>query len=156
MYLNTAIALYMAVSTWSQKKRQKNTRNHIHPLHGLPFAGRASKWQLNKLGRYITMYSPIVRSVFFKRRNRTIVDLLGNVFIHNAARLRLSSQIVEPRKERIASTYNTISYGYKAKNTTSMLTSANHQNHSFYVNYLELCKISTVSYYHRHLQPTWQ
>ena len=28
------------------------------------------------------MYSPIVRSVGLKRRNRTTFELLGNVFIH--------------------------------------------------------------------------
>ena len=69
-----------------------NSRILIHPLHGPPFAGRASNsnWQSNKLGCYITMYSPIARSVVLRRRNRTIIDLLGNVFIHNAARSRVS------------------------------------------------------------------
>ena len=46
-----------------------------------PFAGRASNWQSNKLGCYITMYSPIARSVVLRRRGQTIMDLLGNVFI---------------------------------------------------------------------------
>ena len=40
-------------------------------------------------------YSPIVRSVVLKRRNRTTLKLLGNVFIHIAARSRLSLQMVE-------------------------------------------------------------
>ena len=49
---------------------------------------------------YIKMYSPIARSVVLKR-NRTIIDHLGIVFIHNAARSRLSPQITKPCKERI-------------------------------------------------------
>ena len=51
----------------------------IRSLHGQPFAGRASNWQSNKLGCYITIYSPIVRSVVLRRRNQTIINLLGNV-----------------------------------------------------------------------------
>ena len=48
------------------------------------------------------MYSPIARSVVVLRRgNRTIINLLGNVFIHNAARLRLSRQMAEPYKEQM-------------------------------------------------------
>ena len=46
------------------------------------------------------MYSPFARSVVLRRRNRTIIDLLGNVFIHKAARSRLSPQMVEPCKEQ--------------------------------------------------------
>ena len=38
------------------------------------------------------MYSPTAKSVVLRRRNRTINNHLGNVFIHNAARLRLSPQ----------------------------------------------------------------
>ena len=48
------------------------------------------------------MYSPIARSVVLRRRNQTKIDLLGNIFIHNAATSRLSLQMVEPRKEQIA------------------------------------------------------
>ena len=73
----------------------------IRSLHGRPFAERASNWESNKLGCYITMYLPIARSVVLRRRNWTIIDLLGNVFIHNAARSRLSPQMVKPCKERI-------------------------------------------------------
>ena len=47
------------------------------------------------------MCSPIARSVVLKRRNRTTLELLGNVFIHIAARSRLSPQMAEPCKERI-------------------------------------------------------
>ena len=35
------------------------------------------------------------------RRNRTIIDLLGNVFIHYAARSRLSTKMAKACKERI-------------------------------------------------------
>ena len=77
-------------------------RTCIHPLQGLPFAGRASNWQLNKWGYYKTMYSPIARSVVFRRRHRTIVELLGVIFIHIAARSRLSPQMVEPCKKWIS------------------------------------------------------
>ena len=63
--------------------------------------GRALNWQSNKLGYYITLYSPIARSVVLRRRNQTIIDLFGNVFIHNAARSRLSLQMAKPCKERI-------------------------------------------------------
>ena len=73
-------------------------------LHGRPFAGRASNWQSNKLGCYITIYSLIARSVVLRRRNWTIIDLLGNVFIHNPARSRLSPQMAELCKERICIT----------------------------------------------------
>ena len=73
----------------------------IRSLYGRPFVGRASNWLSNKLGCYITMYSPIARSVVLRRRNRIIIDLLYNVFIHNAARSRLSPQMAEPCKERI-------------------------------------------------------
>ena len=48
------------------------------------------------------MYSPIARSVVLKR-NWTIVELLGNVFIHIAGRSRLSLQMEEPCKEWIGS-----------------------------------------------------
>ena len=48
------------------------------------------------------MYSPIARSVVFKRRNWTTLELLGNFFIHIAARARLSPQMAEPCKERIS------------------------------------------------------
>ena len=41
---------------------------------------------------YITMYSPIARSVVLRRRNWTILELLGNAFIHIAARSRLPLQ----------------------------------------------------------------
>ena len=41
------------------------------------------------------MNSPIARSVVLKRRNLTTFKLLGNVFIHIAARLRLSPQMAE-------------------------------------------------------------
>ena len=47
------------------------------------------------------MYSPIERSVVLRKRNRTIIDLLGNVFIHNAARSRLSPQIAKLCKDQI-------------------------------------------------------
>ena len=47
------------------------------------------------------MYSPIARSVVLRRRNQTIIDLLGKVFIHNAARSKLSLQMAKPCKERI-------------------------------------------------------
>ena len=47
------------------------------------------------------MYLPIARSVILKRRNQTTIDLLGNVFIHNAARSRLSPQMAKLCKERI-------------------------------------------------------
>ena len=73
----------------------------IRSLHGRPFAGRATNWESNKLGCYITTYSPIARSVVLRWRNQTIIDLLGNVFIHNAARSRLSPQMAKPCKERI-------------------------------------------------------
>ena len=46
------------------------------------------------------MYSNIARSVVL-RRNRTIIELLDNIFIHIADRSRLSAQMVEPCKERI-------------------------------------------------------
>ena len=36
-----------------------------------------------------------------QKRTRTIIDLLGNIFIHNAARSRLSPQMAELCKERI-------------------------------------------------------
>ena len=76
--------------------------SRISSLHGRPFAGRASNgWESNKLGCYITMYSSIARSVVLRRRNRTIIDLLGKVFIHNAARSRLSLQMAKPCKERL-------------------------------------------------------
>ena len=39
--------------------------------------------------------------MILRRRNRTIIDLLGNIFIHNAARSRLSPQRVELCKEQI-------------------------------------------------------
>ena len=35
-----------------------------------------------------------------RRRNRTVIDLLGNLFIYNAARSRLSPQMAELCKER--------------------------------------------------------
>ena len=41
---------------------------------------------------YTTMHSPIARSVVL-RRYHAIIDLLGNVFIHNAARSRLSANV---------------------------------------------------------------
>ena len=82
---------------------------YIRSLHGQPFAGRASNWQSNKLGCYITMSSPNARSVVLRRRNQTIIDLLGNVFIHNAARPRLSPQMAKPCKERI----NSLRGGFK-------------------------------------------
>ena len=47
------------------------------------------------------MYSPIARSVVLKRRNQTTLEMLGNIFNHISARLRLSPQMVEPCKERI-------------------------------------------------------
>ena len=72
----------------------------IYPLHGRPFADKASNWQSNRLGRYVTMYSPIVRSVVLERRNRTIAELFGNVSIYNAARLRLFPHTAEPSKKR--------------------------------------------------------
>ena len=71
-------------------------------MHGPPFAGRASNWQSNISECYITMYSPTTRSLVLKRTNRTIVELLGNIFIHIAARSRLSLQMAESCKERIA------------------------------------------------------
>ena len=52
------------------------------------------------LGCYI-MYSPIARSVVLRRRNRTIINLFGNIFFHNAARSKLSPQMAEPCKEHI-------------------------------------------------------
>ena len=58
-----------------------------------PLAVTASICQSNKSGYYITIYSPIARSVVL-RRNQTIVKLLGNIFIHIAARSRLSMTIV--------------------------------------------------------------
>ena len=47
------------------------------------------------------MYSPNAMSVVLRRRNQTIINLLGNVFIHNAARSRLSPQMLEPYKDRM-------------------------------------------------------
>ena len=72
----------------------------IRSLHGRPFPGGASNRESNKLGCYITMYLPTARSVVLRRRNQTIIDLLGNVFIHNAARSNLSPQMAKPCKER--------------------------------------------------------
>ena len=46
------------------------------------------------------MYSPVARSVVLRRRNRTIIDLLDNVFIHNAAKSKLYPQMAEPCKVR--------------------------------------------------------
>ena len=74
---------------------------HIRSLHGPPFAGKALTWELNKIGCYITMYSSIARSVVLKRRNRTTLELLGNILIHITAGSRLSPQMVEPCKEWI-------------------------------------------------------
>ena len=74
---------------------------HFCSLHCWPFVGRASNWESNKLRCYITMYSPIARSVVLRWKNWTIIELLGNVFIHNAARLRLSPQMAKPCKEQI-------------------------------------------------------
>ena len=68
----------------------------IHSLQGWPFAGRASNWESNKLGCYITMYLPIARAVILRGRNRSVRPP-GNVFIHNT---RLSLQMVKPCKER--------------------------------------------------------
>ena len=45
--------------------------------------GRASNWESNNLVCDITMYSPIARSVVLRRRNWIIIDLFGNVFVHN-------------------------------------------------------------------------
>ena len=73
-------------------------------LHGRPFVVRASNWQLNKLGCYITMYAPIARSGVLGRRNWTTINLLGNISIHNAARSRLSSQMAELCKDWICQT----------------------------------------------------
>ena len=47
------------------------------------------------------MHSPIARSLGLKRRNRTTLELLCNVFIHIAVRSRLSPKMEEPFKERI-------------------------------------------------------
>ena len=52
------------------------------------------------------MYSPIARSAVL-RRNQTIADLLGNVFIHIAARSWLSLQKAEPCKEQISFCWST-------------------------------------------------
>ena len=66
------------------------------------FVGRALNWESNYLGCDITMYSPTARSEVLRRRNRTIIDMLGNVFIQNGARLRLSLQMAKPCKKRIS------------------------------------------------------
>ena len=78
----------------------------IRSLHGRPFAGRASNWESNKLGCYITMYSPITRSVVLRRRNWTIIDLLGNVFIHNAARSRLRARLSPQMAKTVQRAYD--------------------------------------------------
>ena len=51
------------------------------------------------------MYSPIARSVVLKRKDWTTLERLGNVFIHIAARSRLSLQMAEPREELIHTTF---------------------------------------------------
>ena len=55
----------------------------------------------SKLGHYILMYPHIARSVVFKRRNRTTLELLGNICNHIAARSRLSPQMAKTCKEQI-------------------------------------------------------
>ena len=79
---------------------RKLKKRAIRSLYGRPFEERASNWQLNKLGCYIKMYLPIARSVLLRRRNRTMVGLLGNVLIYTGARSRISPQMVEPCKEQ--------------------------------------------------------
>ena len=49
----------------------------IHPLHGSPFAGRASNWQLSKM-KVLTMvlqtrYTPLARSLVLSRENRNVL-----------------------------------------------------------------------------------
>ena len=70
----------------------------IRSLHGWPFVRRVSNWQLNKLVCYIAIHSPHCKVSGFERRNRTIIILLRNVFIHNGARSRHSPQMAEPCK----------------------------------------------------------
>ena len=98
---------------------------HIRSLHGWPFAGRASNWQSNKLGCYIRIHSPTARSVVLRRRNRTIIDLIGNVFIHNGARSRLSPQMAEPCKERIVVMYQGRHLWKLVKDTKLFMQGAN-------------------------------
>ena len=90
-----------------KKKKEKVVNSEIVLVYSLfaQFAscGKSLELMYSRiiLGHYITMYSPIVRSVLLKRRNQTILKLLGNVFIHIAARSKLFPQMAGPYEVRI-------------------------------------------------------
>ena len=85
------------------------------------------------------MYSPIAMSVVLKRRTQTTLKLLGNVFIHIAARSRLSLKMVQPCKERERERERErkkkdIKLNYNTKIKLQHKTSQKHQNKEIHEN----------------------